>query len=540
VKDRGKIMIRVSQIGLQLTDDVSIIKAKVSKQLKIPTQDILDLRIYKESIDARKGRIKRIFTVDVALKNEVKVRAKNKKLVLAPDLKYKEVTPGSEKMIGRPIVVGFGPAGMFASLLLAQAGYNPIVLERGEDVDTRTDTVNQFWRSGKLNTESNVQFGEGGAGSFSDGKLTTRIKDPRCRKVLEELVSAGAPSEILYKNKPHIGTDKLKPTVKNIRNQIIECGGEVRFSTRVEELLVQNGEISGVKLADGSELSSSVVIMAMGHSARDTFDMMYKTGVDMQVKPFAVGVRIEHPQEMIDKIQYSSDKRPEGVGAADYKLTYQTPEGRGVYTFCMCPGGFVVASSSEEGGVVVNGMSEHARDQENANSALLVSVTPDDFSTNHPLAGVEFQRTLEKKAFKSAGGTYAAPVQLVGDFLSGKATVLENKLQIRPSYTPGVVGTNFEDIFPDFILKALRDGLAGMDKKIKGFARPDAVLTAVESRSSSPVRIHRDESTFISPSIKGLYPCGEGAGYAGGIMSSAVDGLKVAECIIGKYQNSIE
>jgi len=532
-------MIRLSQIKLSLEEDISTIPKKISKQLRIQPQDILDFRIYKESIDARKGTVKRVYTVDVSLKNEGKVLSKNKKLNLAPDLTYKKVKSGNEPLTGRPLVVGFGPAGMFAAYLLAEAGYKPIVLERGEDVDTRTETVNHFWKTGELNTESNVQFGEGGAGSFSDGKLTTRIKDLRCRKVLEELVLAGAPSEILYKNKPHIGTDKLKPTVKNIRKKIIEFGGEVRFNQCMESVIIENGETKGVKLTDGTILTSNVVILAVGHSARDTFEMLHNESVAMQAKPFAVGVRIEHPQDMIDKVQYSSDERPKGLGAAEYKLTHQLKDGRGVYTFCMCPGGFVVASSSEAGGLVVNGMSEYARDQKNANSALLVSVTPQDFKDDDPLAGVSFQRELERKAFEIAGSNYSAPVQLVGDFLKGQATKQVRYENVEPSYRPAVTGVQMEDIFPAFIIDAMREAIQAMDGKLNGFAREDAVLTAVESRSSSPIRIHRDSEQLESENVTGLYPCGEGAGYAGGIMSSAVDGLKVAEQVIMKFGSDL-
>ncbi len=381
-------MIRLSQIKLALGEDLSAIPDKIAKELRISKSDLMDYRIYKESIDARKGSVKKVYTIDVSVKNEGKILSKNRKLKLAPDLTYKRVKLGDVEMLGRPVVVGFGPAGIFAAQLLAEAGYNPIVIERGEDMDARTQTVNQFWETGVLNEESNVQYGEGGAGSFSDGKLTTRIKDLRCRKVLQELVDAGAPEEILYKNKPHIGTDKLKPTVKNIRSQIEANGGVIKFNTKVENLIIKDGEVKGVKLSDGSEIESSAVVLAIGHSARDTFEMLKGHKVDMQAKPFAVGVRIEHPQAMIDKVQYSSDTRPEGLGAAEYKLTHQTSDGRGVYTFCMCPGGLVVASSSEAGGLVVNGMSEYARDKANSNSALLVSVTPDDFKSDDPLAGV--------------------------------------------------------------------------------------------------------------------------------------------------------
>lgn len=529
-------MIRLSQIKLSLEEDISTIPKKISKQLRIQPQDILDYRIYKESIDARKGSIKRVYTVDVAVKNEGKILSKNRKLNLAPDLTYKKVKAGVEELKGRPIVIGFGPAGMFAAYLLAEAGYKPIVLERGENVDERTESVNQFWKTGTLNTESNVQFGEGGAGSFSDGKLTTRIKDLRCRKVLDELVLAGAPAEILYKNKPHIGTDKLKPTVKNIRKKIKSFGGEVRFNQRVDELLIEDGLTTGVKLADGLVLESNIVVLAIGHSARDTFEMLHNKQVAMQAKPFAVGVRIEHPQDMIDKVQYSSNERPKGLGAAEYKLTHQLEDGRGIYTFCMCPGGFVVASSSEEGGLVVNGMSEYARDQANANSALLVSVTPEDFPEGDALAGVAFQRELERKAFEVAGSNYSAPIQFVGDFIKGVPTKNLEYKDVQPSYTPGVKGVQMEDIFPKFITDAMREGIQAMDRKLSGFAREDAVLTAVESRSSSPIRMHRKPDSLECENVIGLYPCGEGAGYAGGIMSSAVDGLKVAEQIITKYK----
>jgi len=528
-------MIRLSQVKLSLDEDKSALNKKLAKTLRVTPQDIIKYRIYKESIDARKGQIKKVYTIDVALKNEDKVLAKNKNLKKAPDLEYKNVQPGQEPLEERPVVVGFGPAGMFAAHLLSEMGYKPIVLERGEDVDKRTQTVNAFWETGKLSEESNVQFGEGGAGSFSDGKLTTRIKDLRCRKVLEALVEAGAPEEILYKNKPHIGTDKLKPTVKNIRKMIEAKGGEIRFNTRLDDIIIENNQVAGLVLSNGQVLSTRAIVLAIGHSSRDTFEMLKNRKVPMQAKPFAVGVRIEHPQDMIDKVQYSSDVRPEGLGAAEYKLTHQTENGRGVYTFCMCPGGLVVASSSEKNGLVVNGMSEYARDERNANSALLVSVTPEDFPSEDPLSGVAFQRDLERKAFDLAGGNYSAPIQRLDDFLKGIKTCEKSLGEVHPTYTPGVVGVDMQEIFPAFIIEAMREGILAMDKKLEGFARGDAVLTAVESRSSSPVRIHRDETSLESIGISGLYPCGEGAGYAGGIMSSAVDGIKVAEQIIMKF-----
>lgn len=530
-------MIRVPQIKLSISEDIGTIPQKVAKKLRMRENDILEVSIYKESIDARKGEVKRVYTVDVLVRDEAKLLKANKALQMTPDYSYKPASSGTAPMGHRPVVIGFGPAGMFAGLVLAQAGYRPIILERGGDVDTRTQDVHRFWESGVLNPESNVQFGEGGAGTFSDGKLTTRIKDPRCRKVLEELVEAGAPDEILYKNKPHVGTDKLKPTVKAIREKILALGGDVRFNTRVTGLKVSGGSLKGIELADGTELETSAAVLAVGHSARDVFEMLYEAGVSMQAKPFAVGVRIEHPQDMIDRVQYSAKERPEGLGAAEYRLTYQTSAGRAVYTFCMCPGGFVVASSSEPERLVVNGMSEYDRAQKNANSALLVAVTPADFPSQHPLSGVKFQRELEHRAYLAGGADYSAPVQSVGDFLEGRRTQSISTSGVIPSYTPGVRGADFTEIFPPFVIEAMREALVEMDSKLSGFARPDAVLTAVESRSSSPVRIHRDEDTLSSSAIEGLYPCGEGAGYAGGIMSSAVDGIKVAESIIKTYAN---
>jgi hypothetical protein len=532
-------MIRISQIKLDVKDDIRVIPKKIAKQLRLKAEDILEYNIYKESIDARRGAVKKVYTVDFKVRNEKKLLSKHKKLSLTPDLAYKPVKSGEKDLDHRPVVVGFGPAGIFAALILSEAGYRPIVFERGQAVDDRTVSVEHFWKTGELNAESNVQFGEGGAGTFSDGKLTTRIKDPRCRKVLSELVQAGAPEEILYKNKPHVGTDKLKPTVKNIRERIKALGGEVHFSKKVEKIEATHGCVSAVVLLNGERITTDIVIMAMGHSSRDTFEMLLDMGVDMQSKPFAVGVRIEHPQQMIDKVQYSQDERPEGLGAAEYRLTHQTAEGRGVYTFCMCPGGQVVASASESGRLVVNGMSEYARDAHNANSALLVSVTPQDYPDKGPLSGMYFQRELEARAFEAGGSDYSAPVQYVGDFLQGKKTDAQTIGAVCPSYEPSVAGSDFKEIFPDFLIEALKEGIIAMDGKLKGFAREDAVLTAIESRSSSPIRMHRDEQAFESMSLKGLYPCGEGAGYAGGIMSSAVDGIKVAEVIIGQYKKPV-
>jgi len=402
-------------------------------------------------------------------------------------------------------------------------------VERGGDVESRKAAVETFWNTGKLDTENNVQFGEGGAGTFSDGKLTTRIKDPRCRKVLEEMVDAGAPEEILYDAKPHIGTDLLRGVVKNIREKINALGGEVRFFAKVTGFEWKGDTIAAVLLADGERIETEDVVLALGHSARDTFELLHAEKFLLELKPCAMGVRIEHPQKMVDAAQYgeAAHKLP----AADYRLTYTTEKGRGVYTFCMCPGGYVVAAASEEGRLAVNGMSEHARDGKNANSALLVQVYPEDFGSDHPLAGMYFQRELEEKSFVAGGSDFTAPVERVGSFLK---TGMAETIEVEGTYRPGKKECSMDEIFPVFMTEALREALPAMGRKLKGFDRPDALLTAVESRSSSPIRILRDEKG-MSLKYKGVYPAGEGAGYAGGIVSAAVDGILVAEKIAEKY-----
>lgn len=528
-------MLRLTQLKLSIHDDLSELKGQAAKRLKIKPSDFLDFRIYKESIDARKaGIINFIYTVDVAVRDEQRyLSGQYKSVSLTPDLTYKLPKMGTKKLSHRPVVVGFGPAGMFAALLLSQMGYKPIVLERGEAVDDRVKSIDTFWQKGALNPNSNVQFGEGGAGTFSDGKLTSRVKDLRGRKVLSEFVKAGAPEDILYKAHPHVGTDLLRDIVKRIREEIIALGGEVRFNTQVAQIKVENGELKGLVLTSGEIIETEQAILAIGHSARDTFKSLHADGVTMTAKPFAVGVRIEHPQTVINQAQYKTFAGHPRLGAAEYRLTYKASNDRGVYTFCMCPGGLVVPSASEVGHLVTNGMSEHARAENNANSGLLVQVFPSDFPTQEPLAGIDFQRSLEAKAFELGGGTYQAPAQLVGDFLKHQASTAMGT--VTPSYALGVKPSDLMELFPEFITQALSEALVGLDKKLQGFAMPDAVMTGVETRSSSPVRINRDETDFQSVSVKGLYPSGEGAGFAGGIVSAAIDGLKCAEGLIGAY-----
>lgn len=523
-------MIRITDLKLPVDGTEGQLKKKAAKSLGIPVEALLEMQIFRRSLDARKkDQIHYVYVLDVAVADEKKVisKAKGKNISQTPDFSY-DFPQGKATCRKRPTVVGFGPGGMFAALLLAEMGLKPIVLERGGDVESRKKAISLFWKDGKLDTENNVQFGEGGAGTFSDGKLTTRIKDPRCRKVLEEMVEAKAPEEILYDAKPHIGTDLLRGVVKRIREKIISLGGEVRFFAKVTDILVSNGKVQGVLLADGERIETDDVILAIGHSARDTFEMLYKKGVFLEQKPFAMGVRIEHPQKMVDFAQYgdAAAKLP----PADYRLTFTTKKGRGVYTFCMCPGGYVVAAASEEGRLAINGMSEHARDGENANSALLVQVFPKDFGSDHPLEGMYFQRNLEERAFGLGGGDYTAPIQSVGGFLGNE----KGNQKVCPTYRPKTKESNLEEIFPAFMTEAMQEAIPEMGKRLKGFDREDAVLTAVESRSSSPIRILRN-GEGVSPWAEGLYPVGEGAGYAGGIVSAAVDGILAAENIFRKY-----
>lgn len=517
-------MIRISNIKVSPKDELTL--RKVAKAVGVGEDEIKSFHIYKKSVDARKKNdVHYVYTLDVLLKDEKKAKYGEK----VTEKKYK-FTRGADKKYP-PLVVGSGPAGLMCALVLSEAGYKPLLIEQGDDVDTRKAKVEDFWKNGILDTRTNVQFGEGGAGTFSDGKLNTGIKDVRCRFVLEQFVRFGAPEEILYEAKPHIGTDYLCKTVKNIRKRIIECGGEVRFKNRLEKVLIKDSKVIGAVISGHEKgeytYKTEDIVLCIGHSAFETFKMLYDENIDMCKKAFSVGVRIEHKQEMINKSQYGDFY--EYLENADYKLSYHLPNGRGVYTFCMCPGGYVVNSASEEGSIVTNGMSYSKRDGENANSAVLVSVLPEDIEGENPLSGFYFQKKIEKKAYELGGG-YFAPCQRVGDFLKNADSV--DCAEIKPTIKPGVKYCRIDDIFPRFVTESLKEALPEFDKKLKGFADPDALLTAPETRSSSPVRIMRDSQSLQSVSVKGLYPCGEGAGYAGGIMSAAADGIKCAEALV--------
>lgn len=523
-------MLHISEIHLKLDGTEQDLIKQAAARLKVAPAEIRSLKLYKKSVDARKkDDIHFICTVDVDC--ILKRPPKDSKITEAEPYRY--ALPEGKPRTLRPVVVGFGPAGLFAALILAQAGQRPIVFERGSAVEKRKEQVEHFWETGELNPDCNVQFGEGGAGTFSDGKLNTGTKDSRSRKVLEEFVAAGAPPEILYLAKPHIGTDRLPSAVKAIREQILSLGGEVHFETALKKILIKDGKVTGaeVKPQDGSSytVDTDRLILAVGHSARDTFEMLHSLGIPMEQKPFSVGARIEHPQSLIDRAQYGRFAGHPNLGAADYKLAVHLENGRGVYTFCMCPGGSVVAAASEPGRLVTNGMSNFARDGANANAALLVGVGPQDFGDEHPLAGMEFQRRLEAEAFRLGGENYHAPVQRVEDFL--KRVPTKSMGDVKPTYLPGVTPCSLDDCLPNFITDSMRQGIQLMNRKLREFSFPDALLTAVETRSSSPVRVLRGEN-FQSPLAEGLLPCGEGAGYAGGIISAAVDGIKCAEQII--------
>ena len=523
-------MIIINNVFLPLDTDFSLLKEISAKKLKIAKENILSVRLHKKSVDARdKTDVKFCVSIVADVKGDVnKLLKKNKNASLYNEKNY-ALPSCSNNENKRPVIVGFGPAGMFCALTLARCGLKPVVIERGKDADSRKADVEAFWSGGKLNTESNIQFGEGGAGTFSDGKLNTGIKDIRCNEVLKVFADHGANTEILYESKAHIGTDVLINVVKSIRNEIISLGGEVRFSTKLTDIEIKESKVIAAITQNGERIETDALVLCIGHSARDTFALLKDKGVNMVKKPFSVGVRIEHLQSDINKALYGDFA--EKLGAADYKMAVHLKNGRGVYTFCMCPGGEVVNASSESGAIAVNGMSNSARNAANSNSALLVGIEPEDFEGDDVLAGCRFQREIEEKAYSLGGG--AVPVTTVGAFLQGGDAVLG---KVTPSVKPNIKLCDIKEVFPSFVNESLIEAITLFGKKIKGFDNADAVLTAPETRSSSPVRILRDENG-IAVGVKQLFPCGEGAGYAGGIMSAAVDGIKIAEAVVKTYNN---
>ena len=538
-------MIRINQLKLSVGHTKADMKKKAAKMMRIPEDKILSLVPVRQSLDARKkNELLYIYSLNATFSGKegaVIKNAKNVNVMLNTEKPYRFPEHGQEPLCHRPVIVGFGPAGMFCGLMLARAGFSPLILERGEDVDSRTQKVEAFWRGGELNPESNVQFGEGGAGTFSDGKLNTLVKDPsgRNKKVLEILAEAGADPSITYVNKPHVGTDILSRVVKNIRQEIIRLGGEIRFGCKLTDFSEAGGRLISVTVSQREEggfyreetIPAQAVVLAIGHSARDTFRMLSEKSLDLQAKAFAVGLRIQHPQKQINFSQYGMEE-PGSLGAASYKLTKQTSSGRGIYSFCMCPGGFVVNASSETGRLAVNGMSNHDRAGTNANSALIVTVTPEDFPNPGPLGGVEFQRRLEEAAFNCGKGKI--PVQLYGDFKAG--TLSRAFGDVEPAFKGGYSFGNLREVLNPSLTDAMTEGIDSFGRIIDGFDRPDAILAGIESRTSSPVRIPRTPE--LESAVSGLYPCGEGAGYAGGITSAAMDGIRTAEMIVTRFSPS--
>ncbi|WJN61777.1 NAD(P)/FAD-dependent oxidoreductase [Pseudomonas sp. SO81] len=529
-------MIRINELSLPLDHSADELRQAIIKRLGIADADLLNFSVFKRSYDARKKNsvILFIYIIDLEVRDEAAVLARfadDQHIRVAPDTHYYPVGQAPAGLSERPLVVGFGPCGLFAALLLAQMGFKPIVLERGKDVRRRTKDTWALWRKKVLTPESNVQFGEGGAGLFSDGKLYSQIKDPKFygRKVMHEFVRAGAPEEIMYVSKPHIGTFRLTGVVAAMREEIIALGGEVRFESRVSDLLIDDGQLEGVVLASGETIRSRHVVLALGHSSRDTFRMLHRQQVFIEAKPFAIGFRVEHPQSLIDQARLGKYAGHPELGAADYKLVHHAKNGRAVYSFCMCPGGTVVAATSEPERVVTNGMSQYSRNERNANSGIVVGINPEQDFPGGPLAGVEFQERLESRAYELGGRDYCAPAQLVGDFIRG--TPSSEFGEVEPSYKPGVRLGDLAPSLPEYAIEAIREALPAFGKQIRGFDRDDAILTGIETRTSSPVRITRDNESLQSLNLKGLYPAGEGAGYAGGILSAGVDGIKVAEAV---------
>lgn len=542
-------MLRIHEIKRNLEEGPEVIPRRIIKKLNVKGLEVNEYQPVKESVDARhKPEIKLVYTVDFVpylpgKKTEdteafLLERCKGVKLERSPDMSYRAVSPGTGQLKHRPVIAGFGPCGMFAGLILSELGYEPLILERGKPIGERVRDVDRFWSQGVLDPESNVQFGEGGAGLFSDGKLTTQIKDPRVRKVLEEFVAAGGGPELLYRQKPHIGTDVLRRVVLNIRKKIVDSGGEILFQSKLTGLAVEDAEgceaIRGVVVNGEKRIDAEVLVLAVGHSARDTFRALNEMGVTMEQKPFSIGVRIEHPQAMVNEAQYGAAWEDYGLGAADYKLSHRCKNGRGVYTFCMCPGGYVIGASSQESCVVTNGMSYHDRGSDLANSALLVDVRTEDFPDETPLAGIQFQEQYERLAFSAGGNNYHAPAQRVRDFMNDVRSP-EPREAVVPTYRPGVTWANLSECLPGFAVESMREAIPVLGRKLQGFDLGESVMTGVETRSSSPVRITRNEE--LMGSVAGLYPAGEGAGYAGGIMSAAVDGIRIAEEIVKKYKS---
>ena len=527
-------MIRLTEIKLPLNHEEGAILDAITKKLGITAEQVLSYNLFKRGYDARKkANIQLIYTLDIEVANQeemLEAFISDPHVKATPDMAYKFVTQAPANITERPVVIGFGPCGLFAGLILAQMGFNPIIVERGKEVRERTKDTFGFWRKRTLNPESNVQFGEGGAGTFSDGKLYSQIKDPNFygRKVTTEFVAAGAPEEIMYVSKPHIGTFKLVTMIEKMRATIIELGGEIRFSTRVDDVHMDDGQITGVTLSNGEKINSRFVVLSVGHSARDTFEMLNERGVYMEAKPFSVGFRIEHKQAMIDEARFGKNAGHPILGAADYKLVHHCKNGRTVYSFCMCPGGTVVAATSEEGHVVTNGMSQYSRAERNANSAIVVGIDPERDYPGDVLAGIRLQRELESGAYVLGGSNYDAPAQKVGDFLQGRDPSAIGA--VEPSFTPGIKLIDLAQTLPAYAIEAIREAIPAFDKKIKGFASEDSLLTGVETRTSSPVCIKRGKD-YQSINLKGFYPAGEGAGYAGGILSAGIDGIKVAEAL---------